>query len=33
MFYFNMEARLEWKKIILAGKIILFHSWFHHEMK
>jgi len=28
-----MEARLEWKKIILAAKIPLFQSWFHHEMK
>jgi len=25
MFYFNMEPRLKWNKIILAAKIILFH--------
>jgi len=25
VFYFNMEPRLEWNKIILAAKIILFH--------
>ena len=24
MFYFNMEPRLNWNKIILAAKIILF---------
>ena len=33
MFYFNMEPRLKLNKIILAAKIILFHAWFHHEMK
>ena len=26
MFYFNMEPRLKWNKIVLAAKIILFHS-------
>ena len=41
VFYFNTESRLKWNKIILAEpppsvgrpKIILFHAWFHHEMK
>jgi len=25
VFYFNMEPRLKWNKIILAAKIIWFH--------
>jgi len=29
VFYFNMEPRLKWNKIILAAKIILFHCRCH----
>ena len=29
MFYFNMEPRLIWNKIILAAEIILFHFRRH----
>jgi len=25
VFYFNMEPRLKWNKIVLAAKIVLFH--------
>ena len=35
MFYFNMEPRLKWNKIILAAKIIFisFQRWFRVKIK
>jgi len=31
MFYFNMEPRLKWNKIILAAKIILWVPSVHYK--